>query len=139
MIGDVPSAPEDVVRDIVLGPRGTLVPAAVPDPPLMQPEVVALTEPVPMLDCVPKPLQAVPCDRAADWLIAPDRPDVAFGAPGGTAFVAPTGTAVPMPDSGDWGIWLPPPGSVVALGSTVSFGFAAVEGAIVVVERPDLI
>ena len=136
MIGATPSAVDDGARGMLgsimvvptpftdaLGRALVPIPAAVDDPLATQPVVVALTEPVPILDCVPPPVQSVPADRAADWSIAPDTL-------GTDEFVVPTtGTCVPTPDSGDAGIWLPPPGSVVALGSTVSFGLAKTDGA----------
>ncbi len=120
MIADVPSALDDVVRDLVDGvvprPPGGDDDRSKPvgDPPGTQSEVDALIEPEPLFDCVLKPVQSVPCDRVADWLIAPDTL-------GADRFNVPnSGTLLPIPDdAGDEGTWLPPPGSVVALGATV--------------------
>ena len=98
-------------------------PVPIGDPPVMQPEVVALVEPVPMLDRVPTPVQAVPCDRVTDWLIVPDT----LGTDG--SLEPKTGTCVPTPDAGDEGTWRPPPGTVVGLVATALFGFAKVDGA----------
>ena len=143
MIGAVPSALDGgvgvaglgavVARDLVVPPPiGAAVPtrAADDEPPVTQPEVDALVEPVPRLDCVPEPVQSVPADRAVDWSIAPDTLGTAV------SLVPNIGTSLPTPDDGDAGICAPPPGSVVALGATVLFGFAKADGAVLVAARP---
>jgi hypothetical protein len=119
MTGGVPSALDDVGRlvdGVVPKPFGGDDDRSKPagDPPGTQSEVNVLIEPEPLSDCVPKPVQSVPCERVADRLIAPDT----FGT---DRFNVPnSGTLLPLPeDAGNEGTWLPPLGSVVALGATL--------------------